>query len=302
MDPVDVMAINDEPAALLIACSQLQYLRFSFQLRDLERLAGTYLQRWHSDSLIQALSGFALVNLDPLGVRGRHGMELLESAVATASENMEVVLVVMLGMRADAFRYARRIIEVSDHFARFPEKTCRDANMSGPTLFFHRSQAFRALASAEPNQSQALELVSEAEQSIQYAFQYLTKGPGTQDVLQDFVREREVVLETRMRVQQRASDESRRLRVIDEKMLEAESHIDGSLIRVVEILGVFVALIGFAVTAGRAGFSDFPSDPDWSDVLQRVALIIASGAGALCFFLMLRVAVYGSLRGRWSSK
>jgi hypothetical protein len=298
MPPDDVKKINDEGAGLLVACSQLQYLRFSFRLEELKELSDKYLQKreWSKVPLLLAMRGFAKANLDPSGKGGTEGVDLLNEAVKSAPNDLEVVLVAMLGLRADAFKHARRIIEISDEFARNPFETCRLGNMSGPTLFFHRSQAFRTVASMEPDQEKALRLVGLAEQSIYYALQYLMRSQNTLDVLQDFVREREVVLETRARIQQRAAEELRRIKAIEEQVEVAKQRIDGSLIRVVEILAVFVALIGFALASFGGVFSELPSNLTWSEVAKRAFITVAAATGMLLFFLMLRLIVHGRSR------
>lgn len=300
--PSEVLALEvPERHKRIIAEVQLQYFRIEFRHQKLEELAERYYSRWPESALMKVMYGFALAGQDAGGERGPR---LMLEAVEARPNHMTTVLVAMLGLRVNAYDHAEAMDHISAALTRNPARLCAREVMNGPTLLFHRAQAMRVLAEkVSPSERElALHHLADAEASIGSAIENLKRGATTVGVHQDFVREREQVMETRTRLQRRWAHREqdaqeletklkKHLYELDREVVKSREQVDGSMVRVVEVLAVFVALVGFVIGGGAFALGPLPESLEWSEIAKRAGVLFGFGAGALCFFVALRLIV-----------
>jgi len=265
----DAVAAQDEfqenPALLdlTIAYFVSQRLRFDFRFARLrtelrtEPLAAT-------DSQLNAMLVFAGM-----------GMELEDSANQLArlranheldSVDRDIVL--------HALWFGTHLPDQADQILLLSDEMLAKGDASA-NVYFRRAFAFRRQGRLE-----------HAMREINTAMDLL--GPGANDVHQDYARERELISTTGiLRAEIKATvDEqlSGALSVLDSRARTAEESVSRSLVGLVEVLGLFIALIGFLGAGAVTLFSS-------QSFAQQILMVVVLFVGSIGFFLTLRFVV-----------
>ena len=187
----------------------------------------------------------------------------------------------------------RRLVRVKDFYRLILDQAVRSLHRDGRSnngnsdVYFRCARVHHALGDIDlalDDLRNAISLVDDS--NVYVAEQYYT-------FLRDLQQEQSV--RRRLETQIKAFDE-----VLEDKLAESRTQIQafahkaandtrgeisGALFRVVEILGVFLALIGLlATTIGTAVFSE-------GDLDTRIIVLIGGYLGALSFFVILRAIV-----------
>ena len=242
-----------------------QRLRFDFKFRELRHVTQPWLAS--GDTLVTALAGFAA-----LGLREPFGRVLVEKALAAddADEKTRHICLHALWFSQDPEDLALLLDLSAQMFGR---------GEGGANAHYRRAGALRSLGRYE-------DALAEIELAIE------RHGSGDNRVHQDYVRERELILAVQRTagvadatVARLAGLESR----LDERLAKAEDLVNDSLLRTIEILGLFLALTGFVVGTSTAAVKS----SDWWQLVVAMALLVAGSAG---FLVMMRWVV-SSRRG-----
>lgn len=257
---------------VLVRCYYGQRLRFDFKFRELDYWCRQW-TREDQDALLLALAGFAAFGLnDPQAatyvnrsltcadadVKSRHAC-LHALWFAESAGDLDMLLTLTEQMLADGEG---------------------DAN-----VYYRRAGGLRRTGR-----------YAEARDAIDDAIEML--GQGQNDVHQDYVRERELIvavgrsnaaadaavsrieeLERRVTDTIAATSED-----LGKRVDRAEGLVADSLLRTIEILGLFLALTGFVVGTAAAAVG---SDSYWKLIIAMTLLL----AGSLAFLVMMRWVV-----------
>lgn len=257
--------------------SYLQALRYDFRFEPLESavrsLEGTLGEQ---DPFVRSLFVFSL-----LGQGRAEGLELLDDAIAAAAGNGKCLHAVLHGLWfADTLPgVPERMLEVDDILV--------TADEPDAVALFRRASALRLLHRYD-----------EAIRSLDLGVRRL--DPSAADIHQDFARERAIVqaerrmfddvrrmsseLQQTFRADARSAAE-RQEKVLREQAAAAQKQVADALFKVVEILGLFSAVLALLVSTGASAAI---GDLQW---WQRL-LIIANGAlFSIGFFVVLRRVV-----------
>jgi hypothetical protein len=259
------------PADLYFAWYVGSRLRFDFRFREL----GLIVPRWRAahpgDAFIMALDAFARLALqDPRGV------ELFDAAIAAPDSDHRVQFVCLHGMW-----FATDIPDQGERMLALCEQMLSQG-LGGHVLHYRRAFALRRLGRT----NDALRSIDEAIGALD------PSESGFLKIHQDYVRERELIVTSEM-----LSRESQHLleaarseisASVDERVKAAQGTISEALLKLVEVLGLFVTLAGFVAASGVS----LLRAERWWEITVSVAL---AGLGSLLFFAMLRVIV-GSYR------
>jgi tetratricopeptide (TPR) repeat protein len=248
-------------------------LRYDYRFELLGRRCVDWMQDYPDDSLVRA---FAAVSA--LGLRAPQGMELYRAALDAPDADTRTRHTCLAGiwLAYDQPNQAQEILVLAN--------TLMAKGEANPNVFYRRAAALRKLGRFE-----------EAVDSIDRAMGLL----DTRDNLihQDFVRERELIvsaMEVRSYVESLTDDVRTRLfadveeRVdaataeLEERVDQAQTVVSEGLLKIVEILGLFVALIGFVAGTGATALSA-------QTVSERIVSMGMVLAGSLAFFILLRL-------------
>ncbi|GIH67556.1 hypothetical protein [Microbispora siamensis] len=250
-----------------------QRLRFDFKFDSLRDVSQHWLSEFDNDALILSFVAFAA-----LGLRLPHGLDLYERAINAPDADRRTRHVCLAGMwlAYHVEGQAEKMLELSGQMMAKGEI---DEN-----VFFRRASALRKLKKYE----QAL-------QEIDHAIHML--GIGNNAVHQDYVRERESIIlsmqlqrhadslaasisaEVVERAEKRIEDASAAL---TNRIETAQRVVSDSLLKIVEILGLFVTLAGFLIGSGVVVFKS----STFNERIISMAMVIV---GSLVFFVLLRV-------------
>ncbi|MBG0814650.1 hypothetical protein [Planomonospora sp. ID82291] len=250
-----------------------QRLRFDFKFDSLRDVSQGWLNDFDSDALILSFVAFAA-----LGLRQPHGLDLYQRALDAPDADRRSRHVCLSGMwlAYQVEGQAEKMLELSGQMMAKGEI---DEN-----VFFRRASALRKLGKYE----QALE-------EIDHAIHML--GIGNNAVHQDYVREREsiiVSMQMRQYAESLAKSIGNEVVEIAEKRIEEASRslthkietaqrvVSESLLKIVEILGLFVTLSGFLVGSGVVVFKA-------TTFSERAIVMTLFVVGSLIFFTLLRL-------------
>jgi hypothetical protein len=153
-------------------------------------------------------------------------------------------------------------------------------------VYFRRAYAFRRKGNLD-----------QAAIEIHRAIELL--APGNNDVHQDYVRELEFINTTALfREQVRTSVDEQlagALESLDSRARAAEELVSGSMVNMVEVLGLFVALIGF-LGAGAVTLLN------QMNPTNQVVIVLLLFVGSIGFFLTLRFIVRSGSLKFWRRK
>ncbi|MGV9308524.1 hypothetical protein ACWDLG_34560 [Nonomuraea sp. NPDC003727] len=249
-----------------------QRLRFDFKFDALRDAATPWLKEFDGDALILSFAAFA-----NFGLQSPHALTLYKRAISSENADHRTRHVSLAGLWFAHYipEAPEMMIELSDTMISLGEM---DSN-----VFFRRAFAFRKLKRYE-----------EALNEIDHAITLL--DPGNNFVHQDYIREREVII-AMMDMHRHAESLATQIgeRILDqaEKRIEeasqalskevesAQKVVSAALLKVVEILGLFVTLVGFLVGSGVVAFRA-------SSFGEQALAMVLTLVGALIFFILLR--------------
>lgn len=266
---------NPEFARRALAYVASCRLRFDLRFHELRENCQVWLVDFSDDAFIRAHLAFAM-----LGERSSNGIDLVEEIKTMPSYDRECRATCLHGLWLvpDLPGHAEQIDSLSNDMIGRGED---DAN-----VYYWRAAALRSLGRFDD----ALVAIDRA----------TTKLPiGANAVHQDYMRERELIGAARQ-LNQSASSLARELvedvradlgrhraeleREVEVHTAEARKLVSESLLRIVEVLALFVTLAGFLITSGVLAFeTDSPA--------EAAAAIAALALGASGFFALLRVIV-----------
>ncbi|MCK2215249.1 hypothetical protein MF672_050690 (plasmid) [Actinomadura sp. ATCC 31491] len=251
-----------------------QRFRFDFRFRLLHESAHIWL-REHDDALIRAFGAFAA-----FGLREPDGRHMYMQSVEAVDADQVSRHVCLDGLWIGYYLpdQPQLILALSGDMIGRGE--------AGGNLYFRRARAFSRLGETE----KALADVYRAMDML---------GCGNNAIHQDYVREWQII-EARADLEKAGDDLAQRLATelrsradkhihkaiqdMEERVRSAERLVGDGLLKVVEILGLFVTLAGFAV---GGGFAMMKTQTWW----QIVVTIVLIGLGSLAFFALLRIVM-----------
>lgn len=250
-------------------------LRFDFRFEALGALVPTWLRADPDDALFLAMSGFA-----GLGRQSRKALKDIDASLASSNADYVTRIFCLHGLwfGNDVEGQAERIIALSDEFIAGGEVE--------PNVYYWRAYAFRRM-----------ERFDEAIESIDLAIDM--HGTGMNSIHQDFARERSLITTSKLLLAQvatQARQVSDELRGEMGKQLEtakaelraqqedAQRAVSDSLLKIVEILGLFIALAGFLVGSGIVAFR---AAGFWQNFASMALVLV----GSVLFFGLLRLTI-----------
>lgn len=257
---------------LIVVYTRGQRLRFDFRFRQLHECAHTWLSEY-DDALIRAFAAYAA-----FGLRQPDALNLYKQSIDAldADQVSRHVCLDGLWMAQHLPEQAGLLLDLSGYMIGRGE--------GGGNLYFRRARAFSRLGQTE-----------KALDDVYRAIDMLPAGNNA--IHQDYVREMQIIAtradledagtrlmerireEVKETTQQEVADATR---VMGERIKSAERLVGDGLLKVVEILGLFVTLAAFVVGGGFAMLKS----QDWWQVTGSAALI---GVGSLTFFALLRL-------------
>lgn len=269
-DDLMVEARGEGTLAVLAGYYVSQRLRFDFRFRPLS----DELERW--PALRDDAQGAAMAAFAAMGTRSDEARAAADSALRRRDNDAVTrdILLHALWFGTHLPDQPDRIIDLSDEMLSKGEASAN--------VYYRRAFAFRRLGRLD-----------RALRDIDVAMDLL--GPGHKDVHQDYVRERELIGTTELVSSTISTMVDAKLEealtALDQRAKAAEESVSRSLVGMVEVLGLFVALIGFL---GAGAVTLFQDQPAWRQVATLVFLLL----GSIGFFLTLRFVVGGGFRRR----
>ncbi|WP_018656697.1 tetratricopeptide repeat protein [Actinomadura flavalba] len=230
-----------EHAARVVAYAHGSRLRFDFKFEELDDRCQVWLRDFRDDGYLASMAALAA-----LGLRSERGRPLLERARAMPDTDSATRYTCLhaLWFGVDLDDQAEQMMDLADEMIGRGE--------DGYNLYFWRAYALRRLGRLD-----------DALHSVDRAIALLPVGMNL--VHQDYVRERELIKTTQLlneQVERAAEAISARLRAESEAYLDdvkadlsgysqtAQRIVSQSLVNLIEVLAVFVALVGFLVGSG----------------------------------------------------
>ncbi len=261
------------PAERAVLHLLLQSQRYDFRFRAIrETVAATGVALDQLDPFSRAIHAFAL-----LGQNADSALAEFSAVRRIGGEHEKVAHALLHGlwMATELPGQAERIIDLID-----TSEVLRDGD---PIVALRRAYALRKLGRYD-----------EAYQAVDLGM--LNLSPASPDIHQDFTRERSMISvvrdieETYARERQVLGDEAaRHVRELDEAVAqraeEIEDKVAESLFKMVEILGLFTAVI--ALLASGAASVTIGNLEWW----QRGVLMLVAGTVVMTFFVAIRTVV-----------
>jgi hypothetical protein len=261
-------------------------LRFDFRFDALSAQVRTWLRADPEDALLLAMSGFA-----GLGQQSSRALRDIDASLASPNADYVTTIFCLHGLwfGNDVDGQAERIEALSDELISRGEIE--------PNVFFWRAYAFRRM-----------ERFDEARESIDRAIELL--APGNNTIHQDYVRERALITTSKVLVAQVATQARQVSAELREEMStqleaakaelraqqeDAQKAVSDSLLKIVEILGLFIALAGFLVGSGIVAFR---AAGFWQNFASMALVLV----GSLLFFGLLRLTIRFRPRRRRGSR
>ena len=249
-----------------------QRLRWDAQFGELSRLCPEWRSAIGDDAL---LAGFEA--LAALGLRRPEGLDLYKGSLGApdADARSRHVCLAAIWFAHHLPNQATILLELADDMILRGEDNW--------TLYFRRAGALRKLGRYE----EALESIDRAVTSLPM---------GHTEVYQEQLRERELILASWSTQQQLDHFSEKLRRDIDTAVADASSDLRGrvdaaqkqmsdSLLKVIEILGLFIAIAGFLFGSGAVALHA-------ASFWQRFATLALVLVGSLSFFALLRLVTY----------
>lgn len=258
----------------------LQRLQYDFRFAEIATTSTALLEVYPDDGLLVAFRAFA-----SCGLRTPNAASQVESALRRpdVDRTCRLTLLQALWFGVHLSDQAERMLALSDEMIERRE--------DGANCYYWRAYALRRLH----RQDEALASIDDAIEQL---------SPDQISIHQDFVREREAIvtsllwdrdlddasvrIERDLRTSLSASLEQAHLS-LTERGAEAQRLVRESLTGLVEILGLFFALMVFLL---GGGYIAFHSDSAWQEILDLGVLAGFTGL----FFVALRLTVRGRRR------
>jgi tetratricopeptide (TPR) repeat protein len=270
---------------LVLAYAHAQRLRFDFKFAQLRTSCNEWLAEFSGDALILSLAAFA-----GLGARASNGMDLLTRAVESpdADEKSRQVCLAAIGFADHVEGQAETLLSLSnDMMARGEDNE---------NVHYRRAAALRKLGrydEALAEADRAMDLLDAAGSTLvqeQYS-QERRAIIAAQDMRQQaetMTRELgdQISAQVDKRIAEASADLEDKITEASERLAErvdaAQELVSEGLLKMVEILGLFVTLLGFIVGSGAVVIKakTFP------ERATAMALVVV---GAVVFFGMLRL-------------
>lgn len=277
-------ASNTRTARLCLVYIHGQRLRFDFKFAQLHRQCVDWLTEFDDDALVRSFAAFAA-----LGARSSNALNMFRRAVDAPDADDKSNQVCLTG------------IGFADHLPEQPQMMLRlsDEMMArgqeNEVVYYRRATAFRKLGQFDD----ALYEVDRAIDGL---------NPGDVLVHEQFTQERRAIILARdLQIQIERSTEAIGATIagrVDDKVAAASAELEqrlneaslrlaqrvdvaqemvsSGLLKMVEILGLFVALVGFVVGSGTVVIKA----QDFEERALAMGLVVC---GALIFFGLLRV-------------
>jgi hypothetical protein len=245
---------------LFLAYFEGQRLRYDFKFEALRSRAESWLVVFGNDALILAFAGFAA-----LGLQRPDGLSFVDRASGSAN----------------ADRRSRHVCLHALWFASFlPDQLDRVFTLSNTMVALGEDDANVHYRRAAPLRK--ARQYDRALEEVDLAIAML--APGSNDVHQDYVRERELINSSRDihalidgQLQQATDD-------LRAQLAEAQRSLADGQFKVVEILGLFIALVGFLVGTGLTAIKA----TGYGQLSLAMGLLVV---GTIVFFGLLRFVV-----------
>lgn len=262
-------------ARLVLVYVHGQRLKADYRFAALAGASRDWLARFPDDGMVRALAAFGA-----LGARHEGGQPLLARALAAPDADVHTRLVCLQGLW-----FATHLPDQPEQMLRLSDEMIGRGE-DPHSLYYWRAAALRRLGRLD-----------DATACIDRAIDLLPVGMTVWH--QDYVRERELITATRFlteHVERESAAVGAQLRAdlneylaeirteIERQSADARRLVSGSLLSLVEVLGIFVAITGFLIASGAVVFR---ASGFW-DGFAAVALLLT---GALGFFLLLRFVV-----------
>lgn len=258
-------------------------LRFDFKFEDLGAQVPAWLRSHPGDALLLALSGFAGLGRGVPGALRAVETSLNSSNSDAVSRN---VCLHALWFGNHIEDQAERIVRLSDEII--------DRGEDGANLYFWRAYALRRM-----------ERFDDALESIDQAISLHPVGMNI--VHQDYVRERALITTSKLVLSQ-VAEHARQVAVdlraeldrqleaakaeLVKKQEDAQRAVSDSLLKIIEILGLFIALVGFLAGSGVIVFRALGF---WQHFASMAILLV----GSITFFGLLRLMIHHKSGGRY---
>lgn len=273
--PLDPPEDYTSSQALLWCWFVGERLRYDFRFRDLGLAVPQWRKRFPSDSLLTAFEAYAR-----LALRDATGDALYDAALSSADVDDRVQSVCMHGMTFSlgSAPHCEKAVALANEML---DSGTRAAHV----ILYRKAMALRSMG----QHGEAIESIDRAISELE------VNDSSFVDIHQDYVRERELIVTTELFAKQSEEmmDRFRReaAETIATQLSKAEETISESLLKLVEILGLFVTLAGFLAASGAVALKA----ATWGETALSVTLI---AAGSIAFFLLLRLVVRSRSRRR----
>lgn len=241
-----------------------QRLRFDFKLVQLQSWSRRWVSLFDDDALLLGFAAFA-----ELGLKAPEGLELFKRSTrsANADSRSRHVCLAAIWFSHHIEDQPKILLELSDEMISKGEVN--------NDVYYRRALAFRKLGRFDD----ALQAVDQA---------MAIRPVEDVEVYQNYARERELIwatAEIHQQVQSMTSEIRDRLAAqLEERVDAARRTMEDSLVRIIEILGLFIAIIGFLLGVGAVVLK--------ADTFQEIALAVALAlVGSVSFFGLLRVVM-----------
>ncbi|MFC9973472.1 hypothetical protein ACFVH6_21520 [Spirillospora sp. NPDC127200] len=276
---------------LVLAYVHGQRLRFDYRFRELRERCNDWLAEFHDDALVLSFAAFAA-----LGCRASNGLDLYNRAVQAADGDDK-----SRQLALTAIWFADHIDGSAEMLLSLSEEMMARGEVN-ENVHYRRAAALRRLGRYD-------EALTEIDLAIDLF------GVGNILVHEQYAQERRAIITAR-NMRQQADQDAERLDAeisarVDERISQAAAGLEArvneastelaqrvtvaqqmvseGLLKMVEILGLFVSLLGFLIGSGAVAIKAKTFD----ERATTMGLIVA---GALVFFLALRLVVLGVRR------
>jgi hypothetical protein len=246
-----------------------QRLRFDFRFYELGDASALALEEFPRDAFLQAFQLFAM-----FGSRTPGTLDRIPAVLGQPNADFRVRHVCLHGLWV-----ADELPDQAEALLGLAEEMISRGE-GNDTVYYRRASALRKLGRFE-----------EARASIDRAIALLP--PGNNDLHQDYVREREAIGLAR-HVDDHAAHlsaqlETRLREITASELRQATDTISGSLLSIIEILGLFVAVVAFLFGSGTVILGD-------DDFSRKLVTIVVLVLGSVAFFACLRLVLTFRLR------
>lgn len=277
-------ATNTRVARLCLAYIHGQRLRFDFKFAQLHRQCVDWLTEFDDDALIMSFAAFAA-----LGSRASNGLDLFRRAVDApdADDKSNQVCLTGIWLADHLSEQAQVMLRLSDEMMAHGQE--------GAILYYRRASAFRklgqfddalyeidrAMDALEAGDALVHEQLTQERRAIVLSRDLQSHIERSAEAIGATIADRvdEKVNAASAELEQRLNEASLRLA---QRVDVAQEMVSSGLLKMVEILGLFVALVGFIAGSGAVVIKA----DDFNERALAMGLVVV---GSLVFFGLLRL-------------